>query len=299
MTEHIAHLSHDVDICYETFGNPEHPAALLVMGLGCPMGWWSVEFCERLQAQGFFVIRFDNRDTGRSTKLRDAGPVSRKQLISAFLGRPAKAPYAIADMARDALGLLDHLAIEQAHVVGVSMGGMIAQTTAIDAPARVLSLTSIMSTTGRRAVGWQHPRLLPGLLKPAGRTRDSYIARSLLTAKMMRSPGYEFDEPFVVTRAEETFDRGWSASGVVRQMMAVLTQPDRTAALRRLQMPTCVIHGLSDPMVHSSGGRATAGAIEGAELVTMPGMGHDMPKETHRAIVDAIVRTAARAHAHR
>jgi pimeloyl-ACP methyl ester carboxylesterase len=185
-------------------------------------------------------------------------------------------------LADDAFGLLDDLDLERAHVAGISMGGMIAQTMAIARPARIASMTSIMSTTGARRVGWQHPKLFPSLLAPAGNARESYVRRSLRSATLMRSPGFDLDT-------------GWSSSGVVRQMLAVLTQPDRTRDLQHLTMPVCVIHGLNDPMVHRSGGQATAAGIPGAQLVTIPGMGHDMPRALYVTIIDAITRTARRA----
>lgn len=294
MTECNASLPSGIEICYETFGDPADPAVLLVMGLGCPMGWWSVEFCGRLVDNGFFVIRFDNRDTGRSTKVRGSR-VTRRQVVATFAGSTRYAAYGISDMAADAFGVLDALDLDRAHVVGVSMGGMIAQTMALTAPDRVLSLTSIMSTTGHRTVGWQNPRLFPVLLAPAEAGHDGYVLRSLGVAKAIGSPGFALDEPMVLQRAEETWERGWSATGVLRQMMAVMTQPDRTRALRALTMPTCVIHGLSDPLVHPSGGRATARSIPGAELITIPGMGHDMPHELQDTFIDAITRTATRA----
>lgn len=294
MAEQLARLPDGTKICHETFGDPGDPAMLLVMGLGCPMGWWSVEFCELLVQRGFFVIRFDNRDTGRSTRFRGER-VSRRQLVRAFLRRPVAVPYSMSALADDAFGLLDDLDLERAHVAGISMGGMIAQTMAIARPARIASMTSIMSTTGARRVGWQHPKLFPSLLAPAGNARESYVRRSLRSATLMRSPGYDLDTDYVIARAEETFDRGWSSSGVVRQMLAVLTQPDRTRDLQHLTMPVCVIHGLNDPMVHRSGGRATAAGIPGAQLVTIPGMGHDMPRALYVTIIDAITRTARRA----
>ncbi|MGH3423845.1 MAG: alpha/beta fold hydrolase [Nocardioidaceae bacterium] len=294
MAEEIAHLRTGIEICYESFGDHTDPTLLLVMGLGCPMGWWSLGFCDRLVDEGFHVVRFDNRDTGRSTKLRGAR-VSRRQLAAAFVGRRVRAPYSISDLASDAAGLLDHLGADAAHVAGASMGGMIAQTMAVEHPERVLSLTSIMSTTGRRTVGWQHPRLLANVVGATGSGREAYVAHSIRTAESIRSPGYPFDRQMVAERARETFDRGWSASGVMRQMVAILTQPDRTGDLARVMVPTCVIHGSSDPMVHPSGGRATARAIRGSEFVTIPGMAHDMPDALGETYVEAICRTARRA----
>ena len=291
--ELFAHLPSGIDICHETFGDPADPPVLLVMGLGGPMGWWAADFCERLAGKGHFVIRYDNRDTGRSTKMRQHR-VGRLDIVKAAAG-VGRAPYGIGDLAEDAFGLLDHLGLERAHVAGVSMGGMIAQTMAIEHPERVLSLTSIMSTTGRRTVGFQHPRVLPGLLGSTGSTRDSYVAQSLRTAKLIGSPGFPSDEAASIARAHETYDRGWSASGVVRHMLAVLTQPDRTARLGALTMPVTVVHGLRDPLVHRSGGKATAAAIPGAEHLEIAGMAHDIPEQLYDTFVDAITRTAARA----
>jgi pimeloyl-ACP methyl ester carboxylesterase len=205
-----------------------------------------------------------------------------------------RAPYSLGDMAGDATGLLDHLGIERAHVVGVSMGGMIAQTIAIEHPDRALSLTSIMSTTGRRTVGFQNPKVYPMLLSSAGRTRDSYVARSLKGSKVIGSPAFPSDDVMARDRAYETYDRGWTASGVTRQMLAVLTQGDRTAALGTLDLPALVIHGLNDPLVHKSGGKATADAIPGAEHLEIAGMAHDMPAQLYSTYIDAIARTAAR-----
>ena len=296
--ELFASLPSGIDICYETFGRPSDPAVLLVMGLGGPMGWWPTEFCEQLAERGFFVIRYDNRDTGRSTKLRQHR-VTRSDVVRAFLNLPGRgrvtAPYTLSDMAGDAVGLLDHLGLERAHLVGVSMGGMIAQLIAIEHPERALSLTSIMSTTGKRTVGYQHPKIIPVMLSSAGRTRDSYAERSLRGSKIIGSPAFPSDEDAARERAYETFDRGWTASGVNRQMLAVLTAPDRTAALRRLDLPTTVIHGLNDPLVHRSGGKATAAAIPGAEHLEIAGLAHDLPAQLFATYIDAIARTAARA----
>jgi pimeloyl-ACP methyl ester carboxylesterase len=295
--EQVAHLPSGIDLCYETFGRPSDPAVLLIMGLGGPMGWWDHELCAGLADHGYFVVRYDNRDTGRSTKLREHR-VRKGDVFRAFTGM-VKAPYSIADLADDAVGLLDALGIRAAHVAGVSMGGMIAQTIAINHPDRILSLTSIMSSTGRRTVGWQHPKLIPAMLGSSGSGRDGYLANSQRGWKRIASPAYPTEEARMLNRAMETYDRGWSGSGVMRHMLAVLTQPDRTADLRRVTIPTTVIHGLSDPLVHRSGGRATARAIPGAELVEIAGMGHDIPVQLWPTIIEAIDRTAKRGSAQR
>ena len=266
---------------------------LLLMGLASPLIWWDQVFCSMLVRRGYFVITPDNRDVGRSTKV--PGRVTRRMLVRAFSGVPVRAPYTMSDMAHDALGLLDHLGIERAHVVGVSMGGMIAQTMAIEEPARVRSLTSIMSTTGRRSVGWQHPRLFPALLRPLRPGREAYAESGVSMWRLIGSPGYPRTDDDTRHLAYQTFDRGICPDGTLRQMMAVLTQPDRSKSLRDVGVPTLVVHGLADKMVHVSGGRATAAAIRGAELLLVDGMGHDLPPELFATLVDAIDRTASRA----
>jgi pimeloyl-ACP methyl ester carboxylesterase len=291
--EQIAGLSTGVDICFQTFGEPDGDPLLLVMGLGGPMTWWSPEFCQLLADHGFFVIRFDNRDTGRSSRIR--GRINRRMIVRSFMGMRPRTPYSLQDMADDAFALLDHLGIDAAHVAGISMGGMIAQTMALSEPKRVLSLTSIMSSTGRRSVGWQDPRLLPLLLARRSETKEHYVEASARLWKLIGSPLYPDSTDSVRERAAETWDRGVSASGVARQMGAILTQPDRSRALRSLRVPTLVIHGTSDRMVHISGGRATSHAIAGSELLIVPGMGHDVPEALYETFADAIRRTADRA----
>ncbi|MEQ6902499.1 alpha/beta hydrolase [Nocardioides sp. YIM 152588] len=296
--ELIAPLSHGVDLCYQTFGDPGDEPLLLIMGLGGPMTWWDVDLCHRLVERGFYVIRYDNRDTGRSTRL-EAG-VGPQHVARAFLtGRTAAAPYSMADLAADAAGLLDHLGIPAAHLAGVSMGGMIAQTLALAAPERVLSLTSVMSTTGRRSVGRQHPSLLPLLLTPRGGGRDAYVAASIKVWRAISSPGFPATEEHLAERAALTYERGYAPEGVLRQMMAILTQPDRTAALGTLRMPVLVLHGLADKMVHVSGGRATAAAVRGSELILINGMGHDLPPTLFESFATAIRRNADRSRADR
>ena len=291
--EHFAPLPSGIDLCYQTFGDPSAEPVLLVMGLGGPMTWWSPEFCTLLAERGFFVIRYDNRDVGRSSRVR--ARVTRRMILRTFVSGRGRAPYTMQDLADDAFGLLDHLGIAAAHVVGISMGGMIVQTMALTQPARVRSLTSIMSTTGRRSVGWQDPRLLPLLLTPRGRSREHYIEHSARLWKMIGSPWYPDTPEAVRDRAGETWDRGVSMAGVMRQMAAVLSQPDRSRRLHSLRVPTLVIHGMSDKMVHVSGGRATSRSVPGSELLLIPGMGHDVPPELHETFVEAIRRNADRA----
>jgi len=281
-----------LELCFQTFGNPTDETVLLVMGLGGPMTWWDEEFCILLASKGFHVVRYDNRDTGKSSKV--AHRIRRGDVVRAFLGRPVDAPYTLSTMADDAVAILDELGVEGAHVCGVSMGGMIAQTLAIEHPERVRSLVSIMSTTGARHVGYQDSKLFPALLARR-QGRDGYVTASSAFWKKIQSPAYPGDPIRTRDRAEETFDRGFSAGGVMRQMVAVLASPNRTKALRSLQVPTTVIHGLNDRMVHVSGGRATARAIPRSELVLMPGMGHDIPPALFEQFAAIIRRTAARA----
>ena len=294
MTEAMAAVGTGVDLCYDTTGDPAGQPLLLIMGLGGQLTWWDPALCEQIAARGFFVIRFDNRDAGRSSRV-DGAPVSRHSILRAALGDQTVAPYSLGDMGEDAFGLLDHLGLDRAHVVGVSMGGMIAQTMAINRPERVLSLVSIMSTTGRRTVGWQDPRLLPRLAAPRQRSRQDYISAAERFWALIDSPGYRIDRELLRDRAGSTWDRGVSSAGVTRQLLAILTAPDRTSALSRLDLPTAVVHGSADRLVHVSGGRATAAAVPGAELVVVPGMGHDLPPQIWPQLVDAVARTAARA----
>jgi pimeloyl-ACP methyl ester carboxylesterase len=290
--EQIASLPTGMDLCYQTFGDPGDEALLLVMGLGGPMTWWDPDFCQMLADRGFFVIRYDNRDTGRSTKV--SGRINRRKIAASFMGLKPQTPYSMQDMADDGFALLDHLELDTAHVVGISMGGMIVQTMALSQPKRVLSLTSIMSSTGRRTVGWQDPSLLP-LLMASRHSREDYIETSAKLWRLIGSPEYPDTTETIRERAAETWDRGISRAGVMRQMGAILTQPDRSRALRSLRVPTLVIHGTHDKMVHVSGGRATSQAIPGSELLLIPGMGHDVPHDLHETFVEAIRRVADRA----
>jgi len=223
------------------------------------------------------------------------GRVTRSTIVKAFLGVRVRAPYTMADLAADAFGLMDHLGWDAAHLAGVSMGGMIVQAMAIRQPQRVRSLTSIMSTTGRRTVGWQHPSLFPALIGKRGIGRNAYVESSTRTWQLIGSPGFPVDDEKVRDRAGETWDRGFSAQGVLRQMLAVLTQPNRTRDLRSVKVPATVVHGLADKMVHVSGGRATASAISGSELLLVEGMGHDLPAEMFEEFAGVIRRTADRA----
>ena len=282
----------DVDLCYETFGDPGDRALLLIMGLATQMLGWHEDFCAELAARGFFVVRFDNRDVGRSTALNHLPTPTTGQLLRR--DRRAAA-YTIDDMAGDAVGLLDHLGIERAHVVGASMGGMIAQTIAARHGDRVLSLASIMSNTGSRRSGQPKLAAYRVLLGRPPADRAGYVEHTVKNYKIIGSPGFEQDDATLRRTAERSFDRGRNPAGTLRQLAAVIASGDRTELLRGITAPTVVIHGDADPLVQPSGGRATAEAIPGARLVMIPGMGHDLPRGAWPQIIDAIAENAARA----
>ena len=282
----------DVQLAYETFGDPADPPVLMVMGLGAQMIFWPEELCQMLADRGYFVIRFDNRDVGRSTKLDGHAP---PPLIKLLSGELTGAPYLLGDMATDAVGLLDHLGIERAHVVGASMGGMIAQQIAIDHPERVLSLASIMSTTGDRAVGRPTPAAVQALMTAPPRDLEGYVEGFVAARRVLGSPGFGLDEQRTRRLAERCFGRGYFPDGTARQFAAILASPDRTRELRGVAAPTVVIHGSDDPLIDVSGGRATAAAVPGAELVLIEGMGHDLPEGTWAPIAEALARNFDRA----
>ena len=284
--------SNGIDIAYETFGSVGRPAIVLVMGLGTQMLAWPDEFCEQLAADGFFVVRFDNRDVGLSAHLHDAPAPN---VPAAMTGDMSSAAYLLADMADDTAGLFDALGIARAHVVGASMGGMIAQMLAIRHPDRVRSLVSIMSTTGAPGVGAATPAAQAALLKPRGTDRDSAVQAVLEVYRVIGSPGYPLDEAALADRARQSYDRAFDPQGMARQLVATIASGDRTAALRAVRVPTLVIHGENDLLVSVDGGKATAAAIPGAELVAFPGMGHDLPRALWRPVANAITALARRA----
>jgi len=282
-----------IDLCYETFGDPGDPAMLLIMGLGTQMVAYHDEFCAQLADRGFYVIRHDNRDIGRSTHL-DAAPVpSFVQLAK----RDRRSPYTLADMAGDSVGVLDALGIEQAHIVGTSMGGMIAQTIAIRSPERTLSLVSIMSNTGDFFHGQPALTMYAVLLKPSPRERDGFIEHAVETFSKIGGTGFPPEVEDLREIASLSYDRGHDARGSQRQLWAIVADRDRAPELRKLTVPATVIHGAQDKLVRPSGGRATARAIPGARLVEIPGMDHGLPRGAWPAIIGAIADTAARAGA--
>jgi pimeloyl-ACP methyl ester carboxylesterase len=290
VSEQIAQAN-GLAIAYEAFGDPAAQPLVLVMGLGMQMIHWDPAFCELLAGRGFCVIRFDNRDTGHSSKIEGE---QRPNVLAAMAGNGRSAAYRLNDMAADTAGLLDHLEIESAHVVGVSMGGMIAQQLAARHPDRVLSLCSIMSTTGARVAGLPRLSVLGVLFRKAPRDRDAYADHFLSIFKRIGSPGFPLDEERARTLALAGFDRCFHPRGVERQLVAILASGNRTGDLRRIKAPTLVIHGREDRLVPLRAGRATARAIPGAELLVIDGMGHDLPQPAWPRMVDAIERNAAR-----
>jgi pimeloyl-ACP methyl ester carboxylesterase len=296
MAEQFATIGDDLEICFETFGDPGDPAMLLVMGLGTQMLGWPDAFCELLAARGYHVIRYDNRDVGRSTHFREHRPPTVKQLL---MRDRTCAPYSLADMADDGIGVLDHLAIGGAHVVGVSMGGMIAQTMAARHPDRVLSLASLMSNTGHRWRGMPGLRAYPIFLRKPVADKAAAIDSVIATFKLIGSPDFPFDEEELRAIAERSYMRGYDPSGTGRQLAAIIAAGDRTAEVATITVPTLVVHGTRDVMVTPSGGKATARAIKGAQLVLIEGMGHDLPRDLWDRIIGLIAGNTARAQPRR
>jgi pimeloyl-ACP methyl ester carboxylesterase len=282
-----------IELCYDTFGDRAAPPLLLVMGLAAQMIAWDEAFCEQLAARGYFVIRFDNRDIGRSTRFPQHGAPDLMALLSqALMRKPVTAPYTLRDMAADAVGLLDALGITRAHIVGASMGGAIGQEMAIHFADRVLTLTSIMSSTGDPSLPQATPEAMAVLLAPPPKDRDSYFESYKRTWAVLRGPGFPLDEAKDLERAARAWERGLNPPGVARQLAAILASGDRTAALASVRVPTLVIHGDADPLVRHQGGVATAKAIPGARLVTIKGMGHALPISMWPQLIDAIAEHA-------
>jgi pimeloyl-ACP methyl ester carboxylesterase len=259
------------------------------MGLGAQLTMWPDRFCELLAQRGFHVIRYDNRDVGLSTKFDDA-PVP--DVLAAMSGDSSSAAYTLNDMADDAAGLLDALGVRAAHVAGASMGGMIAQEIAIRHPERVLSLCSIMSTTGDRTVGQPAPEVMSALLRPPPATREEAAERRVEGHRAWGSRGFPVDEEELRRDARAAYDRCWSPMGTARQLVAILASGDRTEALGGVRVPTLVIHGTDDRLVGPDGGEATAKAVAGADLLLVEGMGHDLPEGAWPQLVEAIAGNA-------
>ena len=285
-----------IEIAYEEFGAADAPAILLIMGLGVQMTGWRESFCERLAGGGFRALRFDNRDTGLSTKFPEGGePDMGKLFQRAMRGEPVEAPYTLVDMANDGVGLLDALGIARAHIVGVSMGGMIAQIIAADRPDRALGLVSIMSTSGRPGLPPGKPEALTALMTPpANSARETVIEQLMHSRRVIGSPGFPEDEAILRQQVEASYDRCYYPQGIARQTAAILKSGSRVERLEQIRVPSLVIHGLDDPLVPVEAGRDTAATIPGAALQLVAGMGHGLESALEMRIADAIIAFCSR-----
>ena len=287
----------DIEIEYETFGEPSSKPLLLIMGLGAQMINWDEEFCEKLVERGFYVIRFDNRDVGLSTKFEEAGePDLMKLFMSVQKGEKIEAPYTLEDMADDAVGLLDVLNVDKAHICGRSMGGMIAQIIAYRHPKRILSLISISSSTGNPDLPRPKPEAMQVLVNPIPTEREAIIENGVNRMRIIHGSGFPFDEERARKLVGNSFDRSAYGQGFGRQLSAVIASGNRKPALASITVPTLVIHGGDDPLVPLEGGRDTAEAIPGSELLIIEGMGHSLPPEVWLQVIDAITKNAFKAY---
>ena len=285
--------ANNIEIEYETFGDPSSKPLLLVMGLGAQMITWEEELCMKFVDKGFYVIRFDNRDIGLSTKFEEAGvPDIMKEVMAVQRGKTISPAYTLEDMADDAVGLLDALNIEKAHICGASMGGMIVQIITLRHPTRVLSLTSIMSSTNNPNLPQAKPEVIQILFTPAPTEREAYIKESVKRGRIVYGSGFPYPEDKYRKRAANLYDRSFYPQGMVRQLHAILATENRVTKLGSIKVPTLVIHGGDDPLVPVEGGKETAESIPGAELIIIEGMGHSLPTETWSQVVDAIAKNA-------
>jgi pimeloyl-ACP methyl ester carboxylesterase len=301
MTDVVPHsdptrvTANGIDLVYETFGSQAAPPLLLIMGLGAQMIDWRDEFCAELAGRGFRVIRFDNRDVGQSTIFQDAGNPDIDAMVEALeRGERVEAPYLLSDLVADTIGLLDAIGVDKAHVVGLSMGGMIAQLMAAGHPERILTLTSIMSSSGEPGYPTSTPEAWSCLTAPLETELRPFIEQYIAKWRVYAGPAYPVDPIAADEHATRLFGRGIQPAGRNRQMAAILASGSRKEALASVRCPALVIHGDSDPVVPIEAGLATADFIEGAEVMVIEGMGHDLAKGTWPAVIDAIVRHASR-----
>jgi len=289
--------ANNIEIEYETFGDPSSRPLLLIMGLGAQMIRWEVEFIEKFVDHGFYVIRFDNRDVGLSTKFDEAGePDIMKIYMQVAKGEQIESVYTLNDMADDAVGLLDALNIDKAHICGASMGGMIAQTVAYRHPSRVLSLTSIMSSTSNPDLPRPKPEAMKVLMQPPPTEREAIIEHGVNNLRIIHGTGFPFDEERARRFVTASYDRSNYRPGYSRQIAAILATGNRKQALASITAPTLVIHGTEDPLMPPEGGKDTAEAIHGAELLIIEGMGHSIPIEVWPQVIDAITKNASKAY---
>jgi pimeloyl-ACP methyl ester carboxylesterase len=289
--------ANDIQIEYDTFGDQSSKPLLLIMGLGTQMISWDEEFCEQLVKRGFYVIRFDNRDVGLSTKFEEAGIPDVMAVMKAVqAGETVETPYSLEDMADDAVGLLDALNVDKAHICGASMGAFISQIVAFRHPNRVLSLTSIMGSTGNPNLPQAKPEAMRLLLAPMPTEREANIKARIKRSQVLYGSGFRFDEERARINTANAYDRCFYPQGVTRQLVAIVTNGNRKPKLASVNVPTLVIHGADDPLVPVEGGKDTAEAIQGAKLLIIDGMGHSLPLETWPQIVDAITENANKAY---
>jgi pimeloyl-ACP methyl ester carboxylesterase len=282
--------ANNIQINYDSFGDKSHPAIVLIMGLATQMIYWDEDFCQLLASKGYWVIRFDNRDIGKSTWLDSLPkPTGFALLANSVFKRPIGAAYLLSDMMNDTLGLLDALDIDRAHIVGVSMGGMIAQELAINYPERVKTLTSIMSTTGNRKLPKPSASFALKMLKSPPKDTDQAVAYGLNLWRTIQGEYYPFDQQKVLGLIKRALQRGFNPAGNSRQLAAILDSPDRTTALKSLSVPSLVLHGEADPLVLVACGHATANAIPNAKIKIYPGMGHTLPSQLYNDITKQIL----------
>jgi pimeloyl-ACP methyl ester carboxylesterase len=281
-----------IELCYDTFGDRKDPPLLLIMGLGAQMILWDDGFCTALAARGFYVIRFDNRDIGRSTKVAGEAPPLPKLLEQSLTGKPIEAPYTLRDMAADAVGLMDALGISRAHVVGASMGAAITQELAINFADRLLTATCIMGTSGDPRLPPPTQEAMAVLMTPTPLDGEAYMERFLWTWRVLRGSAFPEDEARERARAERIFARGINPPGVARQLAAIFASGERSAALPKVRVPMLVIHGTADPLVPVEGGRAIAAGVPGARLVEIEGMGHALPPAVWDEVVEEVEKHA-------
>jgi pimeloyl-ACP methyl ester carboxylesterase len=279
-----------IEIEYETAGAKSNPAILLIMGLGAQLTLWSDAFCEGLAAKGFYVVRFDNRDCGLSTDFDSWGQADLPAAIMKLMtGKKIEAPYLVGDMAADAVGLLEALGLERAHMIGASMGGMIAQVAAAKYPARTRSLVSIMSTSSRPGLPQGKPEAIKATLeRPATSDRETMVRHYMMLRRTIGSPAYPESDAEMRRLVERNIDRRYYPAGVGRQYLAILASGDRVELLKTVKVPTLVIHGADDPLLPQEGGRDVAALVPGAQLEIYPGMGHDLPTALTPKLVDRI-----------
>jgi pimeloyl-ACP methyl ester carboxylesterase len=286
-----------IQIEYETFGEAGSKPLLLVKGIGQQMITWSDEFCSLLAQAGHYVIRFDHRDVGLSSKLENEKTPELAEIVAAVArGEKIKPPYTLDDMAADAIGLLDALGIKKAHVCGMSMGGAIAQILAISYPSRLLSLTLMMTSTGNPDVPPAKPEAMAALLAPPPDQRQAYIEHHVKTFRVIGSPKFTFNEEYHRQLAGRLFDRSFYPVGMTRHFQALLSQENRKPALAKVKLPTLIIHGAADPLVPVEAGKDSAESIPGSEILIIEGMGHDLPREVWPAVVEAMTKNTTKGH---